>query len=63
MVMNVWLLLLQLHVESVPITNKVVFQSCSWQGVLDTTLCDLQQVSGFIWAFLLPPSIKLTATI
>jgi hypothetical protein len=39
------------------------FESCSWQGVLDTALCNLQQIGGFIWAFLLPPSIKLTATI
>jgi hypothetical protein len=33
---------LQLPMQSVPITTKVVssFEACSWRGVLDTTLCD-----------------------
>ena len=34
---------LQLPVQSVPITTNVVSsntESCSWRGVLDTTLCD-----------------------
>ena len=35
--MIVWQLDLQLPVQSVPITTNVV---SSWQGVLDTTLCD-----------------------
>ena len=49
--------------QSVPITTNVrcVFESRSWRGVLDTTLCesvsDLRQVCGFLW---LPPPIKLT---
>jgi len=31
---------LQLPVQSMPITTKVVsLKSCSWRGVLDTTLC------------------------
>jgi hypothetical protein len=36
MVVIIWYLDLQLPVQSVPITTKVV----SSQGVLDTTLCD-----------------------
>ena len=39
------------------------FESRSWPGAFDTTLCDLRQIGGFLrvlW-FLLP--IKLTATI
>ena len=44
------------------------FESRSWQGVLDTTLCDnfvndLRQVGGFLLVFRFPPPIKLTATI
>ena len=40
-VVILWLLDLQLPVQSVPITTKVVsFESRSWQGLLDTTLCD-----------------------
>jgi hypothetical protein len=32
---------IQLPVQSVPITTNVVsFESSSWRGVLDTTLCD-----------------------
>ena len=41
------------------------FASCSWQGVLDTTLCDkvvsdLWQVGGFLQVLWFPPPIKLT---
>ena len=41
------------------------FEPCSWQGILDTTLCDkvvsdLRQVDGFLR---FPPPIKLTAMI
>jgi hypothetical protein len=40
-------------------------KSRSWQGVLDTTLCDkfvsdLRQIGGFLWV---SPPIKLTTTI
>ena len=41
MIMIVWLLDLELPVQSVPITTKVVsFEYGSWQGVLDTILCE-----------------------
>jgi len=41
MVAILWSLDLQLSVQSVPITTKVVsFEPCSWGGVLVTTLCD-----------------------
>jgi len=44
----VWKLDLQLPMQSVPITTKVV-SSNSWQGVLDTTAFnDLRQVGGFL---------------
>jgi len=44
------------------------FEPCSWQDVLDTTLCDkfvsgLRQVGGFLQVLQFPPPIKLTATI
>jgi hypothetical protein len=40
-VMILWSLDLQLPVQSVPITTKVVdFEPHSWWGVLDITLCD-----------------------
>ena len=41
-VMIVWQLDLQLHMQSVHITIKAMseFESCSWRGVVDTTLCD-----------------------
>ena len=43
------------------------FESHSWRGVLNTTLCDkvcdLRQVCGFIWVLWFPPPIKLTAII
>jgi hypothetical protein len=41
MVINLCQLDLQLSVRSVPITTKSCeFESRSWRGVLDTTLCD-----------------------
>ena len=41
MVVIVWQVDLQLHMQSVPITTKIVrIESRSWRGVLDTTLCD-----------------------
>ena len=39
------------------------FEPRSWRGILDTTLCDLRQVAGFLWVLRFPPPIKLTATI
>ena len=49
--------------------KRYEFESCSWQGVLDATLCvkkfasDLRQVGSFLGVLRFPPSIKLTATI
>jgi hypothetical protein len=44
------------------------FESCSWWGVFDTTLCDkvcqwLSTFSGFRRVFWFPPPIKLTSKI
>ena len=40
------------------------FKSCSWRGVLDTTLCDkVCQVNDFLELLRSPPPIKLTATL
>jgi hypothetical protein len=44
------------------------FESRSWRGVLDTTLCDkfagdLRQVGGFLRVLRFPSPINLTATI
>ena len=39
--MVVWYFILQLPMQSVPITTNVVeFESRSWRGVLDTTISD-----------------------
>ena len=67
--MIVWYLDLQLPVQSVPITTKVV----SWnpadgdvysiQYYMIKFVSDLQQVDGFLRVLRFPPSIKLTATI
>jgi hypothetical protein len=40
MAVIIWQLDLQLLVQSLSITTKSEFESHSWQGVLDTTLCD-----------------------
>ena len=41
MVVIVWQVDLQLPMQSVPITTKIVrIVPRSWRGVLDTTLCD-----------------------
>jgi hypothetical protein len=44
------------------IKNFYSHASSSWQGVLDTTLCDsdLRQVGGFPCVLRFPPPIKLT---
>ena len=65
MVVIVWLLDVQLHMQSVHITTKVVSSNPLGRGVLDTTLCDkvfsdLRRVGG-LHRFPLP--IKPTATI
>ena len=40
------------------------FEPCSWQGVLDTTLCDkvcdLRQVGGFLWLLQLYICIEIS---
>jgi len=38
-VVNVWVNL-QLTMQLVPFTTSCEVESCSWRGVLDTTLCD-----------------------
>jgi hypothetical protein len=64
--MIVWLLNLQLHVQSVPITTKVVSYNPAHgevyliQHYVIKFVSNLWQVGGFLW-FLL--AIKLTATI
>ena len=69
MVVIIWWLDLQLPMQSVPITTKVVSSNPSQRGVLDATLCDikfvsdLQQVGGFLQVLLFHPPINLTATI
>jgi hypothetical protein len=67
-VVIVWSFDLQLPVQLVPITIKVVSLNRSWRGVLYTQLCDkivsdLRQVGGFLRVLWIPPSIKLTAKI
>ena len=66
MVVIVWLLVLQLHMQSVPITIKVVSSNSAdgevylKQHYVIKFDSDLRQVGGFLR---FPPSIKLTATI
>ena len=64
----VWQLDLQLPMQSVPITTKVVSSNHVHGEVYSIQHCakiasDLQQVSGFLWVHRFPPPIKLTATI
>ena len=69
MVMIVWLLDLQLPVQSVPITTKVVSSNpvhgevYSIQHYVIKFVSDLRQVGGFLRVLRFPPPIKLTATI
>jgi hypothetical protein len=55
--------------QSVHITTKFVRSNLVYEGVLNTTLCDikfvsdLHQVGGFLLVFRFPPQIKLNATI
>ena len=68
-VVVVWQLELQLPVQSVHITTKVVSSNpvqgevYSIQHYMMKFVSDLQQVSGFLRVFQLPPSIILTVTI
>jgi hypothetical protein len=68
--MVVWYFILQLPMQSVPITTNVVeFESRSWRGVLDTTISDevcpvTCSMSVFFFRVLrFPPPIKLIATV
>ena len=69
MVVIVWKLDLQLHVQSVPIITKVVSSNSAYselysiQHYVITFVSDLRKVDGFLWVFGLPLPIKLTATI
>ena len=67
-VMIVWLLDLQLPLQSVPITTEVVSSNptqlrCTIQHYVIEIVSDLPQVSGFLRDLRFPPPIKLTATI
>ena len=59
----------QLHVQSVPITTKVVSSNTvhgevhSIQHYVIKFVSNLRQVGGFHWVLRCPPPIKLTATI
>jgi len=61
------LLDLQLPVQSVPITTKVLSSNLSHgkaysiQHYVVKFVHDLQQVGGFLWVFRFPPPIKLIA--
>ena len=67
--MIVWLLDLQLHVQSVPITTTVVssnpihYEVYSIQHYVIKFVSDLRQVGGFLRVPRFPPPKKLTATI
>ena len=68
-VVIVWYLDLQLHVQSVPITTKVISSNpvhgevYSIEHYVIKFVSDLRQVGGFIRVLRFPPSIKLTAMI
>ena len=68
-VMIVWELDLQLHVQSVPMTTKVVSSNpvhgeVHWiQHYLIKFVSDSRQVGGFLKVLRFPPLIKLTTTI
>jgi hypothetical protein len=69
MVVIVWCLDLQLHVESVSITTKVVSSNpvhgevYSIQHFVIKFVSDLRHVGGFLRVLRFPPPIKLTAMI
>jgi hypothetical protein len=64
-----WQLHLQLPVQWVPITIKVVSSNPTYgevfsiQHYMKRFVSDLRQVGGFLWVILFPPSIKLSTTI
>jgi len=68
-VVIVWQFDLQLPMQSVPITTKVVGSNPTYgEVVLDIdnvikVASDLRLVSCFLWVFWFTPSIKLTTTI
>ena len=68
-VVIVWYLDLQLHVQSVPITTKVVSSNpvhgevYSIEHYVIKFVSDLRQVGGFLRVLRFPPPIKLTAMI
>ena len=68
MVVIVWYLDLQLRVQSVPITTKVVSSNpvhsevYSIQHFVIKFVSDLREVGGFLRVLQFPPPIKLTAT-
>ena len=67
--LKIWFTTTFVPVQLVPITNKVVnSKSCSWRGLLNTTLCDkvcqlLATDQWFSPGTPFPPPIKLTTTI
>ena len=69
MVVFEWKLDLQLPVQSVPITTKVVSLNPAHgevyliQHYVIKFVSELRQVGGFLQVIWFPPSIKLTATI
>ena len=65
MVVIVWQLYLQLHVQSVPITTNVASSNPS-QAIPHYVIkfvSDFRQVGIFLWVLRFPPPIKLTAMI
>ena len=68
-VVIVWYLDLQLHVQSVPITTKVVSSNpvhgevYSIQHYVIKFVSDLRQVGGFLRVLRFAPPVKLTAMI
>ena len=68
-VLIVWWLDLQLHVQSVPITTKILSSNpvhgevYSIQHYVIKFVSDLRQVCGFLRVLRFPPPITLTATI
>ena len=68
-VVIVWLLDLQLPMQSVLITTNVVnshpahVEVYSIQHYVTKFVSDLRQIGGFLWVLQFPPSIKRTATI
>jgi hypothetical protein len=68
MIVIVWLLDLQLHMQSVPITTKVVSSKLALGEVYSIQLyvikyvSNLRQVGGFLQVFRFTPPMKLATT-